>query len=112
MRRISKLTGFLLLLFIMLVSLPLPVDAAAYKTYSKAPSGELVETQTAYEAYDILFSNQMKAPEDIVIKEDKLYLVDSQEKKVMIMNKQGELIDSFGEDILSGPTGIDLDKDR
>ncbi|WP_423188870.1 YIP1 family protein [Alkalibacterium sp. f15] len=112
MRRVSKLISSLLLLFVILVSLPLPVDAAAYKTYSQAPSGDLVETQTAYEAYDILYSNQMTSPEDIVIKESTIYIVDSQQRQVLIMDINGEVLNSFGEDVLSGPTGIALDSEN
>lgn len=109
MRKVGKLISSLLLLFIMLVSLPLPVDAEAYKTYSQAPSGDLVETQTAYEAYDILYSSLMTSPEDIVIRDSIIYTVDSQQRHVLIMDINGEVLDSFGEDILSAPTGIALD---
>lgn len=109
MTRISKCIISLLLLFIMIVSLPLPVDAAAYRTYSQSPKGDLVETQTAYEAYDILYSNQMTSPEDIVIRESTIYVVDSQERHVLVMDINGEVLNSFGEDVLSGPSGIALD---
>lgn len=111
MGKLSKLIGSLLILVIMLVSNPLRTDAAAYRTFSQAPNGNLVETQTAYEAFDILYSNELSSPEDIVIRDSVIYLVDSQQSKVVVMNINGEVITTFGEEILSGPTGIALDRE-
>lgn len=111
MGKLSKAIGSLLILVIMLVSTPLPADAAAYRTFSQAPNGDMVETQTAYEAYDIIYSNELSSPEDIVIRDSVIYLVDSQQSHVVVMDINGEVITTFGEDVLSSPTGIALDRE-
>lgn len=113
MSRISKLFVTAVVLVLTLNFLPLQADAnTAYSTYSQAPNGDFVETQTAYEAYDILYSDEIGSPEDLVIQESMVYLVDSATKQVVIMDINGEIQKTFGSDLLADPTGIALDSDN
>lgn len=113
MGRLSKLIATTVLLVMTLSFLPLQTEAnTAYQTYSQAPSGDYVETQTAYEAYDILYSDEIGSPEDLVIQDSMVYLVDSGTRQVVIMDINGNIETTFGEDVLSDPTGIALDSNQ
>lgn len=110
MKRIGKCLAIVLLATTIVSFLPLRASAnTAYKTYSTSPSGEFVETQTAYEAFGILSNEEMLSPEDLVVQDNMIYVVDSLTQQVIIMDRNGEIIQRFGEDTLSSPTGIALD---
>lgn len=110
MKRIGKCLAIVLLATTIVSFLPLRASAnTAYKTYSDSPSGEFVETQTAYEAFGILSNEEMLSPEDLVVQDNMIYVVDSQTRQVIIMDRNGEVIRRFGEEMLSSPTGIALD---
>jgi hypothetical protein len=105
------------ILFFLIMLLGLSVDlqaATSYATRTLNRYGELIETQAAYEAVlkvksvdnageKISFSN----PKDLFIdSEDYLYLLDSGNKRVVILNDNNEYLLSFGEDRLLQPRGI------
>lgn len=111
MSRFNKII-LLLLTFVLSWGVLKPQKAsavAAYKTYTITVNGKQTETQTAYEAFEAIASPEIVNPQDIVITENEIYLIDSGSKKVMVLDLKGKIIRSFGEDVLVNPTGIALD---
>ncbi|MDD4000612.1 MAG: hypothetical protein PHX62_06945 [Bacilli bacterium] len=88
--------------------------ATSYRTRTTNRYGELIETQAAYEAVlkvksvnsengKVSFSN----PKDLFIdSEDYLYIVDSGNQRVVVLDKDNEFILEFGSDRFQQPRGI------
>ena len=84
-------------------------DSAPYKTYTQGPNG-LVLTQTAYEPTGTLVLNtELNNPEDILIKNNYIYIADSGNKRVLKTNYNGEVVLEINN--LGNPTGIDVDNE-
>ncbi|MBC2104985.1 YIP1 family protein [Listeria booriae] len=101
----------ILLMFVSLVLWPAPVvhGETAYKTYTSSVDGDLIEIQTAYEAFDMITNAEIGKLEDILIDGNRLYLVDSDAKRVLVTDLDGNVERSFGEQVLGKPTGIARD---
>ncbi len=88
--------------------------ATSYITQTTNRYGDLVETQAAYEAVTKIKSVNtdigkisFSQPKDLFIdSEDYLYIVDSGNKRVVILDENNEYITDFGEGILNQPRGI------
>ncbi|RAP73813.1 YIP1 family protein [Paenibacillus montanisoli] len=82
---------------------------ATYKTYSG-----IFRTPDAYEPAGIIEKagdTDFAAPSDIYIdKTDTLYVADMDNKRIVVMSRDGSLIRSFGEDVLQKPTGVFVDE--
>lgn len=103
----------MLLNFIILsVSLSVKVDAAsAYYTYTLNRKNQLAETNEAYEAIQMIRSlsdgSTLSSAKDLFIdSEDYLYIADTGNKRVVILNEDHEVLFSFGSDLLIKPLGI------
>ncbi len=89
-----------------------PVEAkSAYKTYTLDRTGELVETNEAYEAVEMIRTlsdgSTLDSAKDMFIDdEDYLYIADTGNQRVVIMNPDLEVLFTFGEDLLIKPLGI------
>lgn len=84
-------------------------DSAPYKTYTEGSKG-LVLTQTAYEPTGALtLETKMSDPEDILIKDNYLYIADTGNKRVIKTTLSGELKLEISD--LNTPTGIDVDEE-
>jgi len=87
-------------------------NATAY-TYTISEDGQWVRTQDAYLVSTILFKDAgLKKPEDICIKGDNIYIADSGNSRIVILNKRTGIFSSFGENSLNSPTGIYVDDDN
>ncbi len=103
------------LVLISLMAIPVNAQSAAYDTLTSDASGEdLVKTQTAYlPDYTIEKFGDMdlKAPEDMQILGDKIYVCDTGNARIVIGDMQGQCHSIVGEGILEKPTGISVAPD-
>ncbi|NLN51097.1 MAG: hypothetical protein GX149_05700 [Acholeplasmataceae bacterium] len=104
----KKLITTILLLIVL--SFPLAINASSpFITQSPDRYNRLTQTQDAYEpfndirTYDGAFFN---APQDIFIDQDYIYVADTGNKTIVIMDLEGNYIYSFGKEELIKPMGI------
>jgi tetratricopeptide (TPR) repeat protein len=85
--------------------------ASAYYTYTLNRKNQLAETNEAYEAIRMIRSlsdgSTLSSAKDLFIdSEDYLYIADTGNKRVVILNPDHEVLFSFGTDLLIKPLGI------
>lgn len=87
-----------------------------YKTYTIDGYGYITETQTAYLPYNTITkigNETLLGPTDFKITDDGyIYILDSGNKRVVVSDKEGELVTIFGEETLVNPKGIYVTKDH
>ena len=83
-----------------------PNKPVPYLTYTTGPDNTQVLTQTAYEPAGIInFNVSLNNPQDIFVHEDLIYVADTGNKRIVKLNKSGDLLQIIeGEFIL--PTGL------
>ncbi|MFA7075770.1 MAG: YIP1 family protein [Candidatus Izemoplasmatales bacterium] len=103
----------LLLNFILLsVTFSVKVEgASAYYTYTLNRKGELSETNEAYEAVEMIRrlsdGSTLSGAKDLFIdSDDYMYVADTGNKRVVILNENQEVLFSFGSETLIKPLGI------
>ena len=115
MKRKNKLFSLIALLLIAmgLVSEANTMTVSAetpYRTYTVDGYGRMTETQTAYLAQDtiIKFGEQfLSGPNDMCVTDDgTIYIADTGNKRIVIGNAKGDLIDIIGEGLLTTPMGV------
>lgn len=111
-RGLKAFMALCLMLIITLGLLPQPVraeNAPAY-TYTISEDGKWVRTQDAYLTSGLLFKDMgLKKPEDIFVKNGKIYVADTGGGRIAIMDKDTNAVTFIGKDILSSPTGVYVD---
>lgn len=81
-----------------------------YTTWALGPGGELVKTQDAYRPYAEI-DLPISAAEDMVITKDGLiYIADTGNGRIVKLSNF-EIVATYGEGILEGPTGLFVDDD-
>lgn len=105
------------LLIISSVVAPLEVQAdAPYRTYTVDGYGYVTETQTAYlpsKTITKIGDEFLFAPTDFTILDDGyMYILDSGNKRVVVSDMNGELLDIFAEDVLVNPKGMYVTSDH
>ncbi len=100
-----------LVLILLMLQLKVNINAESSSvTRSLNRFGELVVTQDAYEPLYSLASfkgEQLNNPKDIYIdNEDYIYIADTGNKKIVVLDNNEEFILSFGDDKLIKPTGV------
>ncbi len=122
MRKFMKSISVAALATVMVIgSLTTSFGATPYKTYTIDGYNSLNETQTAYEPYQtitkIVYGEDvedtegtgglsLKAPADMCIVDDKMYIVDSGNQRVIISTLDGTYIDELTYEGFVRPTGI------
>ena len=110
--------AILVLAVVVVFASPSLAFAVPYTTETIGPEGSTVPTQTAYtpEGRIVIPSvgNTASAPEDMAIDEESrlIYVADSANSRVDVLNFDGELVTTVGEGTLSQPTGVALDSTR
>lgn len=91
----------------------LPGYAAAEATY-KSYTGDFQRTPDAYEPAGTIEKagdTEFATPSDIFVdSRDMLYVADTENSRVVVMTRGGELIRSIGEDVLDAPSGVFVDE--
>ena len=111
MKKIIKIViSFILLLSITLTTTNVVKAENPYITRTTNRFDELVETQDAYEAIQKikdLGGYSLNKPTDLYIDdEDYIYIADTGNKKIVVLDPNHNLILSFGDDTLLSPRGI------
>ncbi len=87
----------------------------AYKTFTEDGYGNYVETQTAYTVANTIIKfgdEQFRQASDLKIdKRGLLYVSDTGNKRILVGDKNGELIRIIGEGVLQRPNGIFIAED-
>ncbi|MBS4218638.1 SBBP repeat-containing protein [Bacillus sp. FJAT-49711] len=99
-------------IFVLFPFLNVVSASAPYETMTVSPSGDLIETQTAYEPLGRLFTGvEIVNPEDIFIdSKGSIYVVDSGTKKVLVADSKGSVVAEIGAGILGAPKGVFVDE--
>jgi len=78
-----------------------------YETYTVDYEGNLTFTQTAYTPVGVLNRNvSLMNPEDIYIKDDLVYIADTGNARVAVLDYDGSLVKEIGLGELRQPTGV------
>ncbi len=78
-----------------------------YDTYTVDYEGNLTFTQTAYTPVGILNRNvELFNPEDLYIKDDLVYVADTGNHRIAVLDYSGNLVREIGLDELDKPTGV------
>lgn len=89
-----------------------------YETVTMGPNGTLLPTQTAFLAtgkIDLSDSEKLLYnPEDMAIdsENNKIYIADTGNKRIVVTNLQGEYIEEFGEGVLNQPLGLAINSGK
>ncbi|UUX34990.1 YIP1 family protein [Fundicoccus culcitae] len=109
----QKISPWLMVLVVAITALvnPLTINAqSTSRTYSLSADNQLIQVQDAYAPVDVITNEALQLPEDMVIANDLLYIIDSRARQVIILEKDGTLVNQFGQDVFMTPTGIALDQ--
>ncbi len=113
MKKVSKKLLLSLAVILLAAALWTPLEAyadAPYKTYTVDGYGYVTETQTAYLPYLTITKvgeEALNGPTDFTLLDDgTMYILDSGNKRVVVSDLEGNLIDVFGEGTLVNPKGI------
>ncbi len=90
-----------------------PVEAS-YKTVTRDKNDDYIETQTAYKpvsTIEKIGDEFLSGPKDMVIFENRIYIADTGNGRVVVASPSGELVRSFGSGYLKEPVGIFVSKD-
>ena len=112
MNKIQKILSVFILLGIGFLSTVHVVDAEVpYKTFTVDGDGDFVETQTAYVPEKRLTKfdeHLLKQPEDFKLFQEKMYITDTGNSRIVISDLNGEKVNIIGEGYLVKPVGIDV----
>lgn len=113
MKKAHKKLLLSLAAILLVVCLAAPMEAyadAPYKTYTVDGYGYVTETQTAYLPYQTITKigeETLSGPTDFTILDDGyMYVLDSGNRRVVVSDMEGNLINIFGEGTLVNPRGI------
>ena len=81
-------------------------NATAF-TYTISEGGQWIRTQDAYLPVRVLFNDSgLSKPEDIYIHDEKIYIADTGNGRILVNTLEGEHIITIGEGILESPTSV------
>ena len=112
--KIAKFFAFITLFSYFSVALPVRADAP-YRTFTLDGNGMLVETQTAYLPVDrinMIGDLRLNGASDLQIVNDIMYIADTENRRVLVADLEGNLIRVVGEGILDTPRGIFVTEDH
>ncbi|MGN0350775.1 MAG: YIP1 family protein [Roseburia sp.] len=87
-----------------------------YKTYTIDGYGSILETQTAYLAYETItkFGEEaLNGPSDLCVTDDgEIYVADTGNARIVVGNMEGELVKTIGEGTLVTPMGVFVTEEK
>lgn len=95
------------------LSITVPVQAS-YKTVTRDKNDEYIETQTAYKpvsTIEKIGDEFLSGPKDMVVFEDRIYIADTGNRRIVVSSLSGELVSQFGSEYLEEPSGIFVSRD-
>lgn len=89
------------------VSADIGTSGVPYTTYTLGVGNSLIPTQTAYIPVGFVGDNLgLKNPSDIYYFNDYLYIADTDNKRILQMDKTGEIIKTYTSEEFLAPTGV------
>ncbi len=83
-----------------------------YQTYTIGPRGQRISTQTAYVPSGFVsLQDGVLFPEDIYVKEDRIYIADTGHGRILVTDLLGSTIRSLTTDDMIAPTGVFVGED-
>ena len=102
---------WIILLAVIIFSAALPVRAdSPYTTWALGPGGQLFMTQDAYRPFNEVDLPISSAEDMFVTPDGTLYIADTGNKRIVKLNNF-EVVATYGEEVLQGPTGLYVDQD-
>lgn len=110
------LTCVVVLLLGFLVSSVTALADTPYKTFTQDGYGRIIETQTAYTPVTTICKigdyNFTNASDMQITEDEEIYIADTKGKRVLVSDREGNLLRIYGEGILNTPTGIFVTTDK
>ncbi len=105
-RQVILLLVCMILLF-SLVAKPVKATNATAYTYTLSADMEWIRTQDAYLVEEVLFQDyKLSSASDIYVRGNIMYIADTGNSRIVVRNLTTDQITTFGEDVLSAPTGV------
>ena len=98
-----------MLLLLLLGSTLFASADTAYKSITVDRSGRYIETQTAYRpagSFAKIGPESLAAPADMIIANDRMYICDTGNARIVVSDLDGELVSVLGSGVLKETTGI------
>lgn len=111
MKRFLTKWSICIIMLVSLLLLPgMQANAEApYYTWTEGPGGFMVHTQDAYNPGEMMEPG-LKNPEDLFIWEGKLYIADTGNSRILVM-ENGEVVQEITNEGLESPTGLSVTED-
>lgn len=82
-------------------------DGIPYETLTLGTDNRLVTTQTAYIPYGVLNNDvQLSSPEDMYLYDDKMYIADTGNKRIVVLDKKGAQVQEIKHAEFNTPKGV------
>ncbi|MCU0484960.1 MAG: hypothetical protein MUC85_02500 [Anaerolineales bacterium] len=102
---------WIILLAVIILSAALPARAdSPYTTWALGPGGQLFMTQDAYRPFNEVDLPISSAEDMFVTPDGTLYIADTGTKRIVKL-QDFEVVATYGEEVLQGPTGLYVDED-
>lgn len=113
--KLNSIALIILALSFLLTGVSVQADTP-YKTYTQGGYLGITETQTAYmpltsitKIGDLSFKN---ASDMQITEDDEIYIADTEGKRILVSDIEGNLLNIYGEGILTNPVGIFVTKNK
>ena len=105
----KKACGWICLLAVLALFLPEGAKVHAqtpYLTWTQGPNGWMVYTQDAYEPGMVL-NVGLRSPEDLFVYEDKLYVADTGNARILVLEGR-EIVQEITAEEMTSPSGLSV----
>jgi len=107
------LTLLLTVCIVLLTPATAAAESAATYTYTPSINGSWVRTQDAYQVTEVILQEiTLTQPQDMLIRDNILYIADTGSGKVILYNLETEAVTEWGVGELSSPAGLFLTDDK
>jgi len=113
MKKYGLMAIALLCSFILLTPVSAAAESAATYTYTPSVDGTWVRTQDAYQVTEVILQElTLTQPQDILVKNDILYIADTGSGKVILYNLKDKTSAEWGAGEITSPAGLFLTKEN
>ena len=95
-----------------IIHMPVRAEEAASYSYVKLADGSWMRTQDAYLAGNCMLRELgLSQPQDLLVQDQKLYIADTGNFRVVVVDMVTDAVTVMGEEVLNHPTGLDVAED-
>lgn len=107
------LTLVLAVCMVILTPMTAMAESAATYTYTPSVDGTWVRTQDAYQVTEVILQEiTLTQPQDMLVKDNILYIADTGSGKVVLYNLENRAVVEWGKGVLTSPAGLFLSEDK